>query len=455
MEAVQLEAFRFADVQSGAQLVVHALLCEAADGACCGDPLCTPRVAAMKLAFRDLEAHVHACSVIANGGVCAMCAQWKSLLRTKERHRSNRQCVQRAPTACRQPGAELTSAWALPAASPPPAALEAPAEEWPAWLGEDQVLDALATLLDEEISPAQSDGSSGEPTLGCRRASQPVPPEAPLPHCTHTQKRRRTTGAPSLPEAPAAAAVATVGPAAAAATVEAVAPAAAAAAAAATVEPATSNHGQQLPAAVPGKLPPALFNQSEAMTEFRAAYRAYRMGAARGVAGEQPEDEAPSAKGGGAGAIASSSGEPSSADAASGSRARGHAPGGGSSSSSAALSRLAEAVRLLPDVSLLLLPNFLPPTSYFELTGTGTPAARLFGAAASSSRTTPHPHPPDLAGAPAARLFGAAAGRLSAALRRVALGQCGRRQGRDGRGGSHRRRQAAAAGVGAGDLDNC
>jgi len=91
------------------------------------------------------------------------------------------------------------------------------------------------------------------------------------------------------------------------------------------------------------KLPPALFNPSDAMTEYRAAYRTYRMGAARGATGEVPKPSASDV-----GAVPQ---KPPSQDAGGSSSVGGGGEKGGHTK---ALGRLAEAVRLMPDFSTIL-----------------------------------------------------------------------------------------------------
>lgn len=338
---------RFSDVESGAQLVLHALLCDATDGERCSDPLCTPEIAALKHALHCLEDHCHTCRISSFGGACAMCDQWMSLMRTREQHRRRRQRVQPAlpvsatvlpaswaltltvadvkkmtvhelkraltdrglgvsgqkasliarlleaigsgPTVPPLAVEQREATAALPAASRPlPTDAAAPeaeawpaeAEAWPAWLTatDDEVLKELMSVFEDEeaqrFHPRPVETSKHEPaakrhrctTLGTaapQAVSQPCRPKATVPM-------------PSLRESAPAPPCSTDG---------------------------TPRHGHLAVGlerkrqdatdvtAVLCKLPPALFNHSEAMLEYRAAYRTYRMGAARGAAGEVPSIE--------------------------------------------------------------------------------------------------------------------------------------------------------------------
>ena len=285
-----------------------------------------------------------------------MCAQWKRLLRTREQHRRKQMGVQPVPQAVPPP--------APPQAVPPPAPPQAQVEEeWPSWLAaaDDGMLDALASVIDEEISHAQP-----EPATHAQNVAPPpvssdaLPSHVSLAPDEPATKRRKcgpavppafqaepAASAPSPPEPPAAPAPALPAPPATAAS----------AAAAASVGPGSSSiKGQQLDtAAVLQTLPPALFSRSQALEEYRAAYRSYRMGAARGAAGEEPAHDAPRGSGGGPSGGPSGGPtceeRPSTAAASTQPRASGDAQRAGRS---AALARLAQAVRLLPDFSALL-----------------------------------------------------------------------------------------------------
>ena len=266
-------------------------------------------------------------------------------MRTREHHLSRK----RPRLPCTLPSATaLPTTWALPAPSNsrppaparPPAALDAEAEEWPAWLAaaDDDMLDALASLVDEEIE--RQDPPQPLPAV----ASLPnAAPPIEGPRAKHATKRRKRTppdtAMPAAPPPPVAPVVAPPPPSKAAGSVPSEPePSAAPPPPCAPVSQSVSLED------VLHKLPPALFNRSDAMTEYRAAYRTYRMGAARGAAGELPcEVPKPSAIDPGS---ASETGAPSQ-----GAARRSPVEGGGRTR---ALHRLAEAVRLLPDFSQLL-----------------------------------------------------------------------------------------------------
>ena len=249
---------RFANLESGAKLVVHALLCETAAGTSCGHPLCGQDVAALKLQFHDLCMHACTCNSKDAQGHCAKCAQWRSLERTRERYRPIGNLG--APSAP-VPTHELPSVAALPTSSAPTAidldkpkefplvVSEAETDEWPDWL-----LDVGDDLFD--VTPS-----------GMEEVTEDTDEKIERQHAGSARSTKRRTHGTSTAEA----------------------------------SPADRNKrakSNALPdeqhvrrSVLIEKLPPSIFDSSPALLEYRAAYRKFRMGAARGSAGEAPTPE--------------------------------------------------------------------------------------------------------------------------------------------------------------------
>ena len=322
-----MDNVRFSDVQSGAKLLIHALLCESPGS--CGNPICNQDVTNLKGMLQQLEVHVRSC----DRSNCPTCKRWMGMQRTKEGYR--RRLIQTTRKSSVLPMASavpMNAAQAMASTVPvvsivpmpsavsiappaPPIAMMAAAptppvpapmamqggrrasataaagasvgasagssagaappresaEEWPAWLvkaGDDE-LEALPQLIDEEIARQQR--RSQPPTA----APPPRQPRNPSQASQRPKKQKRAASSSAAVDEPSAAGAGAV-------------PAPPAIDASVVVD-ASVVDATDAPALLKSDLPPALFNASSEMEAYRASYRSYRLGSAAGAVGEAPD----------------------------------------------------------------------------------------------------------------------------------------------------------------------